>query len=241
MKKQLFQELFRVAKERSPSSTRNGICKYLENTFTEKDGDSFNRETFIRYYKKYIENKDIAYNPNGDLLNRCSEYLGYDSYEDYVMKKKSSSEISQSTKTYSANSNSLLIFKKNKKTIIIINLIMVLALAFFIYKDLAPKSQEKWMIWKENQYVAVEFSATKYYKGLLEPYDQKALETFKKIENPDCNTRYFNTNGEPVLWYYKVRKGHLELYTSPGLHPTNGKTLKAITRYMIQTHICPTY
>jgi len=241
MRKQLFEELFRVAEERAPSKTRNGICTYLERAFTEKYKASFNKERFIRYYKKYLEEKYIPNNPNGDLLDQCAEYLGYENYEDYVMKKRDNSKKNRSTIKPKGEQMKKEKGKKNKKVIVIINLIAVLILTAYVFVDIQSKSQERWMVWKEGKYVRVDFNASKFYRGLLEPYDQKTLETFKKVENPDCDTRYFNASGQPILWYYKVGKGNLELYTAPGLHPINGKTLKAITRYMIQTHICPNY
>jgi hypothetical protein len=273
MMQQLFEELFEVAKERSTRKSRNGICRYLAEAFTDKYNSYFNKERFIRYYKKFVESKSISNNPNGEFPDQCAQFLGYENYEDYVLKNSSRKEsdeddekipipihidsenddsIKKKNKKSSSNQSS---FQKNKNSqpthffglsgkyqkITIINITIILILAIVLATDAFSKNKERWMTWKTNEYVEAEFTAGKYYSGQLEPYDQKMLETFKKVEDPDCDTRYFNTNGQPILWYYKVGKGHLELYTAPGLHPINGKTLKVITRYMIQTHICPNY
>ena len=94
------------------------------------------------------------------------------------------------------------------------------------------------MIWQEDHYVEVAFDQTKYTKGLLDIYDEYRLKNFKKIRNPDCTTKFFNDKGEVNTWYYKRGMNNLEIFTAPGLHPTNGKTLDPITTYMIGEHIC---
>ena len=248
MRKKLFELLFEVAEKRSPSKTRNGVCTYLENAFTKIANDSFNKETFIRYYKKYIEEKNITYNPNAELLNRCAQYLEYDNYEDFVMKNNQEIDV----KKHNDNKTKL-IEKKGKKTIksslwtkknqkiIIINVIIIVALIVIISTDVLSKKGERWMLWKGSQYTEAKFSVTKYYNGELIPYDQNKIDSFKEIENPDCDTKYFNNQGKPLLWYYKVGKGNLEVFTGSGYHPIHRKPLKSITRYMVREHICKEY
>ena len=41
----------------------------------------------------------------------------------------------------------------------------------------------------------------------------------------------------PNDWYYKNDQGEIEYYTSAGLHPVNGETLKAITEYIIEKYV----
>lgn len=274
MIQQLFEELFEVAKERSTRKSRNGICRYLAEAFTDKYDSYFNKERFIRYYKKFVEEKSIPNNPNGEFPDQCAQFLEYENYEDFVMKnkakqkekdksdekipipvplssgsneqvdhshKKSTSKQDQMKKNNNLGGNRIPFLKSKYVKITIINITVIVILAIFLATDALSKNKERWMAWKGVQYEEVDYSVNKYYRGLLEPYNQQTFETFKKVESPDCETRYFNINGNPILWYYKVGKGNLELYTAPGLHPTNGKTLKAITRYMIQTHICPNY
>lgn len=240
MRKKLFEEVFKKAEERSPSKTRNGVCTFLENAFSEMDRYSFGKETFIRYYKKYREGRNIKYNPNAELLNKCAQYLGYEDYEDFVLKNKGQEEPEVSDEQGTISTSLIIWLQKNKK-LVIINMILLVAIISIISTDILSKNQEKWMTWKENRYVEATFSITEYYNDQLVPYDQNKIDFFKEVENPDCKTKYFNKNGKPILWYYKVGKGDLELYTSSGFHPENGKPLKHITRYMIQEHICPEY
>ena len=268
MRKKLFEEVFKKAEERSPSKTRNGVCAFLENAFYEMDRYSFGKETFIRYYKKYREGKNIKYNPNAELLNKCAQYLGYEDYEDFVLKNKNenpkekdddekppfiilpgqgsqennkSEKESEFSKGKNTNQINLIIWIQKNKKLVIINIIVLIAIIITISTDVLSKNQKKWMIWDENKYTETEFNLADYYNDLLVPYDQNKIDFFKEIENPDCNTEYFNGKGEAKLWYYKVGKGNLELYTGDGSHPVHGKNLRPITRYMIREHICPEY
>ncbi|MGG8497732.1 hypothetical protein ACQY1Q_15080 [Tenacibaculum sp. TC6] len=59
-----------------------------------------------------------------------------------------------------------------------------------------------------------------------------------KIEGT-CEYSYFDKQGNPRVWYGKNAHGDLELFTSYGLHPETGKTLKPISNYMINKYICP--
>jgi hypothetical protein len=97
------------------------------------------------------------------------------------------------------------------------------------------------MVWNGLEYVEVSFDMKKLESGELEAYNADKIRNFKKISNPDCDTEYFNERGEKITWYYKRGKDDLEIFTSPGIHPTNGKTLDDITRHMIQQHICSQY
>jgi len=249
MRKKLFEEVFKKAEERSPSKTRNGVCAFLENAFSEMDRYHPNKETFVRYYKKYKEGKNIKYNPNADLLNRCAQYLGYEDYEDFVLKNPDSSGdvISENPENFgsgkgveSEEGNFVTWIKKNKK-LVVVNVVVLIVIIITISTDILSMNGDRWMTWDENKYVEVTFNLKDYYNDALVPYDQNKIDLFKEIEKPDCETDYLNNKGEAKLWYYKVGKGNLELYTGPGLHPTNGKTLRPITRYMIREHICPDF
>ena len=71
----------------------------------------------------------------------------------------------------------------------------------------------------------------------IEPYDKKRFENFR-IVDVDITTSFFSEqNQKPLLWYYKTENGEIEYYTAPGLHPVNGKTLKAVTEYIIEKYV----
>ena len=99
-------------------------------------------------------------------------------------------------------------------------------------------NQPRWMIWQNGHYIEVKLDTEKYSLNQLKLYKEDRILNFKQII-PDCNTtQFFNLDGSENLWYGKNAKGELEYFTSLGLHPETGMTLKKITSYMIKTHIC---
>ena len=98
-------------------------------------------------------------------------------------------------------------------------------------------NKQRWMVWEGSHYVEVSFDADKYPLSSLKLYNADRIANFKQIV-PYCNTIFFNEDGSVNLWYGKSAKGELEYFTSLGKHPETGKTLKAITPYMINKYIC---
>ncbi len=74
----------------------------------------------------------------------------------------------------------------------------------------------------------------------LKLYNADRIEHFRKID-PNCETDFFKNDGTEMLWYGKNKSGELEFFTSVGLHPETGKTLKKITKYIIKKYICESY
>ena len=94
------------------------------------------------------------------------------------------------------------------------------------------------MVWNENHYIEVEFDANKYELGELKLYKKERILNFKRII-PECrSTIFFNDDKTANLWYGKNSKGDIEYFTSIGKHPETGKTLKAITKYIVEKYIC---
>ena len=134
--------------------------------------------------------------------------------------------------------------KTMKKNTSVKQMILVASVAISVIitvVSIISKDGERWMTWQEDRYVEVKYDVKKFHKDELEPYDKQKMTNFRKIVNPNCNTQYFSKKGKKITWYYKRGKGDLEIFTSSGYHPTNGKPLKPITAYMIRTHICPNY
>jgi hypothetical protein len=239
MKKELFKAVFEKAKNQSGSTTRNGLSNHLENVFMDELKLNVNSITFIRYYKKYIEDDTkIRNNPNSDLLNKSAEYIGYNNYEDFVSKTRNSIE-KESTKTIVSDQklnwiNNFFKVKKNKIFIFLGIISLVILLIIFSIE------KHRWMVWNNDHYVEVNFDTKKYNVGQLKIYKEERIKNFKKLE-PSCEIKYFNTSGNVNVWYGKNTKGELEIFTSVGLHPETGKTLKPITRYMIRKYICSNY
>lgn len=97
---------------------------------------------------------------------------------------------------------------------------------------LLPKKE--CMQWSSNHYEVVDCSTES--SNFLDPRIpiNKERLGLKKLDPKTLKT-YFE-NGQPSVWYAKI-DGKIELFNQPGLHPTTGKTLKPITRYIINKYV----
>ncbi|GGG25328.1 hypothetical protein GCM10011344_27510 [Dokdonia pacifica] len=87
-KEKLFQVAFEKAQNQSGSEKPNGIVKYLSNKLLElgMNGYGASDRTLLRCFNKYIDGKKEPVSPKTELLNAVSQYIGFDSYEDFVIK-----------------------------------------------------------------------------------------------------------------------------------------------------------
>ncbi len=93
------------------------------------------------------------------------------------------------------------------------------------------------MVWKGDKYKAVDCSETiNSFAETALPKDDKLINEFRKIK-VDTKTSFFDKKGNPKIWYIKNSNGMLEFYNQHGLQPETGKTLRPISRYIIQKHV----
>ena len=93
------------------------------------------------------------------------------------------------------------------------------------------------MVWNEDHYVEVNFDVRTYDVKQIKAFKEERITYFKKV-TPACDYSFFNDNGSVRIWYGKNPEKELEYFTALGLHPETGITLKPITQYMINKHIC---
>lgn len=206
----------------APTKIAKTISDFLSNDF----GMGLTERRLMQFYNEANQlrasRKDINISKLKVVEGLC-QYVGHTSYEEFL-------------KIISSPTEKLVCFlQKNKNTLIVY--VFTIAITFVV----TLTGRKRWMIWDETKVVEVTFDKELLEKGELKVYNENRIKKFKRIKNPNGNTQYFNSKGEPITWYHKVKKGHLEVYTAPGLHPKNGKTLKPITEYMIKEHICPDY
>lgn len=96
------------------------------------------------------------------------------------------------------------------------------------------------MVWQESNYIEVDFDAEKFQQNAYKLYNEELLTHFKKVA-PNCETIYFNVDESENIWYGKSKTGEIECFTLYGKHPETGKTLKPITKYMINKYFCESY
>ncbi|MCH4552214.1 hypothetical protein [Aestuariibaculum lutulentum] len=230
MKQKLFQEVFDRAAKQSGKDSKHGLAAHLEKVFMDEFKFSVNKVTFVRYYEKYIQgNGDIGNNPNTELLDKLSQYLGFSGYEDFVAGNEADAR-----KNGKGSLRKESFFKRHLITLIVSTLLLI---GFGVYTSI---NTQRWMVWKEDRYVEVDFDTEKYNLGQLKIYKEERIENFRQIQ-PDCSTQFFDRSGEVQLWYSKNENGDVDFFTSIGKHPITGKTLKGVTEYMIKKYVCDTY
>lgn len=231
MHKLLIQEVFKEAEKNrkkigdnrpSKGQIADDISEYL----SEECGCRITGKRLEQYVNDALaikkKKEDININQLAVVWGLCS-YLGFTSYEKFVYS------------TLSRREKIAYFIKKNRQTLIISILTVLISLGITFTKG------QRWMIWQEYRFVEVSFDLRRYNYDQLEIYDAEKMKDFRKIPSPNCHTQYFNEKGEVITWYFRHGKNDLEIFTAPGLHPTNGKTLKPITLYMIREHICEEY
>ena len=119
----------------------------------------------------------------------------------------------------------------------IASLIVITIITFFLMISI---NRQRWMVWQEDHYVEVKLDTDKYPLRKLKLYKEERIKDFKRV-NTDCKTVFFNERGEVSIWHGKNSTKKLEYFTSFGLHPETGKTLRPITKYMIKKYICENY
>ena len=209
--KEIVEKVFQKAKTECPKHSRYALSNHIAET------TSISSRTIERLYDKYLEKKGSVGEQNEHTINDLCKYLNFDSYGDYV-KQNPKGKISTDVNIVGA--------KKNWKVIAAISLIVVVGLIL----GLSEKSKiTACMVWKVDHYEIADCAVS--YKENIVPLDEVRLNTFKKVE-VDLTTDFFDeTTQKPLIWYHKSGK-QIEYFTAPGLHPVNGKTLKAITEYM---------
>jgi len=214
----------------SPSKTRcaEELSVIVSKTF------SYSERSLRDFYNNAIKPECEEVNiPQEEVVMALSNYLDYANFKEYLAKNPINKE--KGTPVISPTNNfwsSMGFLNKNKITLIVIFLLIVCIGGYFYI------TRQRWMEWQNTRYVEVSFDSQKLNEGILKFYKKERIESFKRII-ANCSTQYFRKDGEVQIWYGKNREGILQYFTSYGLHPETGKTLKPITGYMIRKHICP--
>ncbi|WP_046756278.1 hypothetical protein [Kordia jejudonensis] len=254
MHRELVLSAFKKAREEAKTAT--GVNMSVT-ALAKKISDYMLEECRFQYHEKSLRNKyNLALKATENLelksavANCLCCYLGYKNYEEFVIKNDVQAEtfsvtehkISAPVKTAktvkpeptSFGEKLKIVIHKNKVTLIFCSLI------FLLYFGLYAVNRQRWMIWNDTHYVEVPFDVDKYGMKNLKLYKHERIKGFQKV-TPDCNYTFFNPDGSENLWYQKSVSGQLEFFSSFGLHPETGKTLKKITPYMIRKYICESF
>ena len=238
--KKIVEEVFNKAKTKSASHSRYALSKQVESE------SRLSYRTLERAHNKFItETRDKEYTPNADSIDECCRYLGYQDYADYVS-KKSDPPIPPKEPTPDSTKppkKAQPVFKTELRFMGTAGLVLV-CVAIIVYINYNSKKSGHaksgaCMTWNGNTYEKISCSKKPYskYGTAIEPYDEARLKNFKRIEVDMATPFFAEETNNPLIWYYKTQEGTIEYYTAPGIHPVNGKTLKAITEYIIQKYV----
>lgn len=221
MLKILLLQLFEKLENERNNNTRSksGNANYFVDVILEeafRKPNLISAKSLVQYYDKYVDGKgNNSGEPNSELKNIISQYLGFDNYYDFEEKNQTSkkSRINlKSTKVKSAG----------------VATAILLITGVVSYN---ASTKINCIQWKENHYEKIDCN-NNVPNPLLKDVN---IETFKKI-TPNDSTIFFEY-GHAIVWYGKSSSGEMEFFNSRGLHPETMKELKPITKYIIDKYI----
>lgn len=99
-------------------------------------------------------------------------------------------------------------------------------------KENAPAHEKECMYWKSDHYVSV-YCDQDIIGSQVIALDEELLATFRKITNTDT----LNVNNALGKVWYDKSNNELDFFTNYGIHPENGKTLRPVTKHIIEKYI----
>jgi hypothetical protein len=210
MHKKIILNVFAKAEKESGLKTKTQIATYIANEL-EKHHNITISDRAIRNHYNDAKSNTIRHQMSPYIIDALCQYLGFENLKEYTLKNEKRSIKSG--------------WSKNKGKVAMGSLLIV---ASYLGVETFDKDC---MTWVNNHYQKENCD-----KANTIPLDNSLINNFKKVV-PDSNYPFFKENGQANLWYGKSINGNYEYFTSFGLHPNTGKTLKAITPYIIKTHI----
>lgn len=241
MHKQLIIAAFEKAKASAEKGgikkpSKSQIAGILSEYFTEEVGFSFSNRRLRDYYNDAI----ALINTTGDIniaqqnvINGLCKYVGYESFQFFLNAQTLTSKKDTRIVDNSPNEINTPSFLKKHKAVIFL-VLTTMAVVVIIIKI----NQQRWMVWNGEAYKAAAYNSKRLQDGSLKLYNKERIENFRKLKYVGCKTEFFNADGSVKVWYGKNRSGDLECFSSYGLHPETGKTLKPITYYIINKYLC---
>lgn len=218
MNNKLLLEAFKKAEKDIHTDKPTRLAQHLSDYIQEQSGEPYGEKSLRNHYTAAKKGDPIDLKKF--VANALSVYLGYESFENFVKAQPSKHETPKP------------FYKRYKWPLAGVLLVLILALGYH------QLTKERWMVWQDDHYVEVSFDEKLLQEGKLKLFSEERIANFKQMQ-PDCNTRYRTTTGKSLVWYGKNPAGKLQYFTSPGLHPETGKTLKELSRYMFEKYVCP--
>lgn len=228
MHKELLIKAFEKAKEETGYSVTKRLATHISDFILEESGQAFGERSLRDYYNTARkENTTIELKPF--VVEALCSFLDYKSYQNFL------NDQNPKIKNQDKGRTEMRWTTKSKAYSSIVVGVIITLLGYYFLRD---KDSTNYMLWQEDRYIEVSLDTISGSLEKVVPLDRQTMENLKKV-NLDCESTFFNENGDPVIWYGKNSSGELEFFTAIGRHPETGKTLKEITDYMIKKYICP--
>lgn len=251
-KKKLLEDVYEKASNEATENSFNGILLHLEQILKDEH-ESLSYKTFENYYKTIVE-KEEDYNIKKSILDNLCQYLGYDTFKDYCSEWKTIEYTIQHTisKIVITIINKPIFtmpdfIRKNGLGVVEMAFVLILVLggAFFTkgkkenstFTDILNIFGSKldinkpFMYWDEDRYMSTDSSYLGPQFNVI-PMNRNSFIYFKRNTRPDTLTI---ENSKGKVWYDKS-DNNVEFFTSPGIHPENGKALKDVSETIINNH-----
>jgi hypothetical protein len=206
----------------------NKAAERISDFISENSKVPFGAKSLRLLHNKTKDTSESVEVKQPQVVVALCNYLAYDSYEAYALSKKGRQEM----------------FPKSAAPLIPKSFISMhkwpLSIFLFILTGSGiyfMTTKQRWMIWDQTHYIEVPFDAEALQNGRLKLLKKDRIESFKKVDLT-CKDVLFNPDESARFWYGKNAKKELEYFNDLGLHPETGKTLKPLSKYMIEKYIC---
>ncbi len=253
-KKKLLEEVYEKASSETTETSFHGILMFLERALLDDFRINLSYNSFKTYYKTIVEN-DLDYNIKPAILNDLSVYLGFESFRDYCLSWKTIEHtISETLSKIVINITNKPIFnlppffKKNGGGIMEMSLVLLLCTGGLFFSNgknsngglknplelivgEKPDTEKAYMYWNGEKYIATDSNSLGPDKNIIAMDEYKFLNFKKNMRRDTMNSE----NSMHKVWYDKS-KNHVEFFTSPGIHPENGKALKDVSEGILDNY-----
>lgn len=252
-RKLLLKIVFDKAKKELNKSSKTAVSEYLNSLFDEKFGFSKHERTFVRYYTSLVEN-NTDYEIDQITLDHLSRYMDYKNFEDFCENYKIVKEDGATNIELKIGNDEDSLSEKLSKIIINITntpvfnvpqlakngmgigALVLILVAGFAYGSggISQTNENKYMYWKGDNYVGTDSAYINPGIDVIAMNKEIFLHQ-KRITRPDTLTV---ENAMGKVWYDKS-DNYVEFFTSPGIHPENGKALKDVTERILNNYAGP--
>ena len=231
---------FKKAEKEIGSNKKTHLAQHLSDVLQDDYNYTISERTLRDYYTK-IHKREVG--PQDDLKPKLIEplcqYLGFANYAEFLKSTEEEKSVDVVVSTPIKK-------KPNKKWLVALLIFLCIGLAIiFLIAERKPDTKDSetiisanCMTWADSTYVKVSCDKGPYskYGTKVIPYVESEFKNLKKIQ-VYLAYNFFNDKGEPLVWYFRNEDKVYEFFSYPGLHPVSGKTLKAVTPYIVQKHV----